>query len=88
MRPPFWFDGPAAQVLIFFRRSHTGYGRTPNHFGRLGRSASEIKTALPRRGLFNMEVGNMEEAQVGNLEETLREGAPPNLKAPFLRPTR
>ena len=76
MRPPFWFDRPAAQVLIFFRRSHMGYGRTPNHFGRLVRSASEIKTALPRRGLFNMEVGNMEEAQVGNLEETLREGAP------------
>ena len=88
MRPPFWFDRPAAQVLIFFRRSHTGYGRTPNHFGRLVRSASEIKTALPRRGLFNMEVGNMEEAQVGNLEETLREGAPPHLKTLFLRPTR
>ena len=27
----------------------------------------------------------MEEAQVGNFEETLREGAPPHLKAPFLR---
>ena len=30
----------------------------------------------------------MEEAQVGNLEETLREGAPPHLKTLFLRPTR
>ena len=30
-----------------------------------------------------MEVGNVEEAQVGNLEETLREGAPPHLKPPF-----
>ena len=28
----------------------------------------------------------MEEAQVGNLEETLREGAPPHLKTPFFTP--
>ena len=28
----------------------------------------------------------MEEAQVGNLEETLREGAPPHLKPPFFTP--
>ena len=28
----------------------------------------------------------MEAAQVGNLEETLREGAPPHLKTPFFTP--
>ena len=28
----------------------------------------------------------MEEAQVGNLEETLREGAPPHLKTLFFTP--
>ena len=33
-----------------------------------------------------MEVGNVEEAQVGNLEETLREGAPPHLKTLFFTP--
>ena len=55
--PPFLVRRGRGASSDFFRCSHTGYRRAPNHFSGPVRSASEVKIALPRRGLFNIELG-------------------------------